>query len=331
MAHKTGFVARFGPLLIAGAAFLWSLDGLIRASSLYALPPVLISFWEHLLGLFLITPFFWFKRHEIKKLTKKDWIPVVLIAFFAGPVAGILYTYALTQISFANFSIVTLLQQTQPIWAVLIASLVLKEKISKMFVVLAAIAMVGVYMIVFPTLHPNLNTGTGTVLAGTLAILAAMSWGSATSLGKFVLNKVSFSTMAFLRFSLASIFAFIIFLGFSLYQSVTKAADIFGKSHAFNQFFSLTQDQWFNLGIIVLVTGAGAMLLFYLGLKHTPARVSTICELTWPASSLIIGILFFKNTFTPTQIAGIVILISSMLAISYTQREKDIVVAEKDL
>jgi hypothetical protein len=31
-------------------------------------------------------------------------MPILAIAFFAGPLAGIFYTYALTQISFANFS-----------------------------------------------------------------------------------------------------------------------------------------------------------------------------------------------------------------------------------
>lgn len=324
-------LATFGPLLIVGTALLWSFDSLIRASSLYALPPVLISFWEHFLGLFLIIPFFIGKRHEIKKLTKKDWIPVITIAFFAGPVAGILYTYALTQISFANFSIVSLLQQTQPIWAILVAALLLKEKITKQFMMLAAVAMVGVYLVVFPDMRPALNTGNGTALAGFLAILAAMSWGSATSFGKFVLNKVSFSTMAFLRFSLASVFSLIIFLSFSFYQSVTKASDVFGKSHALSQFFSLTPDQWTNLLIIVCVSGAAAMLLFYYGLKHTPARVATICELAWPGSSLLIGITVFKNTFSPTQIFGIVLLISAMLLISMTQKEKKVIVPEREL
>lgn len=324
-------LSSFGPLLIVGTALLWSLDGLIRASSLYALPPVLMSFWEHFLGLFLILPFFWSKRHEIKKLSKKDWLPILAIAFFAGPLAGIFYTYALTQISFANFSIVVLLQQTQPIWAILVAGLMLKEKITPKFLVLSAAAMGGVYLIVFKDLVPNLNTGNGTALAGTLALLAAVAWGSATSLGKYVLHTVSFGTMAFLRFSLASVFSLLIFGIFATVQSATGAKDIFGKSHELGQFFSLNASQWQNLGLIVLISGAGAMLLYYFGLKFTKARVATICELAWPASSLIIGILFFKNSFTTTQIVGIVLLVSAMIAISLSQREKDVVIPEKEI
>jgi drug/metabolite transporter (DMT)-like permease len=324
-------LSSFGPLLIVGASLLWSIDGFIRASSLYALPPVLMTFWEHFLGLFLITPFFWSKRHEIKTLTRKDWMPILAIAFFAGPLAGIFYTYALTQISFANFSIVVLLQQTQPIWAILIAGIMLKEKITAKFLILAAVAMSGVYLIVFKVLVPNLNTGNGTALAGMLALLAAMAWGSATSFGKYVLHKVSFGTMAFLRFSLASLFAFILFGIFSAVQAVTGAKDIFGKAHNLNQLFSLTTAQWENLVLIVLISGAGAMLVYYFGLKQTKARVATICELAWPASSLVIGILFFKNTFNVTQIVGIVLLIAAMISISVTQRGKDVVIPEKEV
>jgi drug/metabolite transporter (DMT)-like permease len=191
--------------------------------------------------------------------------------------------------------------------------------------------MSGVYLIVFKVLVPNLNTGNGTALAGMLALLAAMAWGSATSFGKYVLHKVSFGTMAFLRFSLASLFAFILFGIFSAVQAVTGAKDIFGKAHNLNQLFSLTTAQWENLVLIVLISGAGAMLVYYFGLKQTKARVATICELAWPASSLVIGILFFKNTFNVTQIVGIVLLIAAMISISVTQRGKDVVIPEKEV
>jgi drug/metabolite transporter (DMT)-like permease len=322
---------RFAPALIVGTALLWSLDSFIRASSLYALPPILISFWEHFLGLFLITPLFWANRHEIATLSRKEWYAILIIGFVAGPIAGILYTYALTQVGFANFSVVLLLQQTQPIWAILVAGLLLKEKVTKTFVMWAGAAMIGVYLIVFKDLVPNLETGAGTMLAGVLALLAATAWGSATSFGKFVLNKVSFSTIAFLRFSLATVFSFILFFAFATYQLITGVPDIFGKSHTFTQFTALTPDQWLNLIMIVCISGASAMLLYYYGLKHTPARVATICELTWPASALIIGIVFFKNTFTATQIVGIILLVVSMYIISSTQRDAQDLLPEKQI
>ncbi|MCX7996529.1 MAG: DMT family transporter [Patescibacteria group bacterium] len=61
-----------------------------------------------------------------------------------------------------------------------------------------------------------------------------------------------------------------------------------------------------------------AELPYYRGLKHTPARVATICELAWPASALVIGVVFFQNTFTASQIVGIIMLLGSMLMSSQT-------------
>lgn len=306
------------PLVIAGAAFLWSLDAFFR-TTLYTLPPVLVSFWEHALGLILIAPFFWKVRQSIGALGSKEWTALGFIGLFAGPIGLILYMTALTQTSFANFSIVILLQQTQPLWAILLAALLLREPITKRFLVFAAIALVGVYLIVFPTLQPNLDTGEQTVLAGVLALAAAAFWGAATAVGKMVLEKVPFQTVAFIRFLFAAIFSFVVFAGFALYQRFTEATEIFGTQYYLGSFLSITPEQWQSLLLIVVLTGATAMLIYYFGLKRVPARVATIFELTWPASSMVIGVLFFDNTFTVTQLMGIVMLIGSMIVIARTQ------------
>jgi hypothetical protein len=71
-----------GAYIIAFAAFLWSLDALIRVS-LYSLPPTVVVFWEHLLGAILLTPFAFKHRDEIKQLTKKEWGAVLIISLFS--------------------------------------------------------------------------------------------------------------------------------------------------------------------------------------------------------------------------------------------------------
>lgn len=314
----------FWPLLIAGAAILWSIDAYLR-TTLYALPPVLVSFWEHLLGLTLITPFFWRRRAELWSLRRREWRALLFIGLLAGPIGLILYMTALNLSNFANFSIVILLQQTQPIWAILLAGFVLKEPITRRFAGLAALAICGAYLIVFPSLTPNLNTGDQTALAGLLALLAAACWGGGTAMGKLVLHRVSFGTVAFARFALAAIFSLILFSVFAFIQQSTGLEAVLGTSYQLGDLGSLTSEQWRSLIIIVLTTGATAILIYYYGLKHVPARVATILEMTWPISSLVIGTLVFKNEFTLTQVVGTILLLGSMIAISRTQKEQAIV------
>lgn len=286
-------ILQFGPLFVIIAALLWSLDGILRIG-LYAVPPAVIVFYEHFLGaiilLFLLPK--WFK--DVKKMTKKEWIAITLVALFSGALGTILYTAALGQINYSQYSVVVLLQQQlQPIWAILAASLLLKEKVTKTFLAWAALALIAAYFITFKDLQVNFATGAGTITAAALAISAGFLWGTSTAISKFVLNKVSFLTATALRFFIAPIFALMFVFGS-------------GQSAAL---FSLTLPQWQMLLVITISTGLLALSFYYYGLKKTPARITTLCELVWPASAIFIDYFYFHKTLSPTQIFGVILLL----------------------
>lgn len=52
-----------------------------------------------------------------------------------------------------------------------------------------------------------------------------------------------------------------------------------------------------------------ALAIYYYGLKRTPARVTTLCELVWPASAIFIDYFYFHKTLSLTQILGVIILL----------------------
>jgi hypothetical protein len=62
---------RMGPLFIVIASLLWSFDGLLR-TSLYSLSPAVVVFWEHFLGMLVLTPFILKKVNEFKLLTRRE-------------------------------------------------------------------------------------------------------------------------------------------------------------------------------------------------------------------------------------------------------------------
>ena len=289
----------FGPLFVVVASLLWSFDDLLRRS-LYSLPPSVVVFYEHLIGagvlLFLLPKWF----GDIKKMGRKEWIAVVFETIFAGVLGTVLYTAALGKIFYIQFSVVVLLQQLQPIWAILTAWLLLKEKISKDFAFWALIALGAAYCITFPNLKVNIATGSGTILAGLLAVGAGFMWGSSTAISKVVLNKVSSLTTTALRFYFAPIFAFLLI--FSLKQT--------------HQLLAITPAQLLTLLLITFSTGALALGIYNYGLKRTPARVTSILELTWPASSIFIGYFLFHQSLTWTQIGGVVVLLVSLYFIT---------------
>ncbi|CAN5208740.1 hypothetical protein BH09PAT1_BH09PAT1_5950 [soil metagenome] len=290
----------FGPLFVVIAALLWSFDGLLRIS-LYTLPPAVIVFYEHFIGfiILLLFSFKWF--NDLKKMTRREWIAISIVALFSGALGTILYTAALQNIHYTQYSVVVLLQQQlQPIWAIAAAAILLHEKITKRFVLYALLALVAAYFITFKDLQVNFTTGGGTIVAALLALGAGLMWGTSTAISKVVLNKVSFVTATALRFMLAPIFA--LFFVFSGNQVGALA--------------SLTFPQIETLLLITFSTGMVALLFYYYGLKRTPARVTTLCELVWPASAIFIDFFLYHKTLSITQIIGIVVLLFAIYKIT---------------
>lgn len=289
----------FGPLFVIIAALLWSFDGVLRRG-LYTLPPTVVVFYEHLLGigflLFLIPR--WLP--DLKNMTKRQWLAIGLVSLFSGALGTIFYTAALGKINYIQFSVVVLLQQLQPIWAISAAAILLKEKLTKNFIVWALVALISAYFITFKDLRVNLTTGSGTLVAGLLALSAGFLWGSSTAISKYVLNKVSFLTATALRFFLAPVFAFA----------------FIASGNQIPALFTLTQSQWLSLFAITLSTGMVALAIYYYGLKKTPARVTTICELVWPASAIFIDYFYFQKGLSPTQILGVTILLLAIYKVT---------------
>lgn len=293
----------FGPIFIIIAALLWSFDGVLRRG-LYSLPPTVVVFYEHLIGLgillFLIPK--WLP--DFKKMTKKEWLAIGVVALFSGALGTIFYTAALGKVNYIQYSVVVLLQQLQPIWAISMAAVLLKEKITRKFILWAAVALVAAYFVTFKDLTVNLQSGAGTAIAGGLALLAGMLWGSSTAISKYVLNRVSFLTATALRFMLAPFFAF----GFIIYLGQTSSLSL------------VTQTQWASLLFIALSTGMVALAIYYYGLKKTPARVTTICELVWPASAIFIDYFYFKQGLSNTQILGVIVLFFAIYQIAWKNK-----------
>lgn len=292
-------IKNIGPIFVIAAALLWSFDGVLRVS-LYSLPPTVVVFYEHILGaivlLFLAAK--WVP--DLKKMTRNEWIAIAIVSLFSGALGTILYTAALGKVNYIQYSVVVLLQQLQPIWAILASAILLRERLTKTFLVWAVIALGAAYLVTFKDLQVNLSTGNGTAIAGLFALLAGVMWGSSTAISKYVLNKVSFLTGTALRFFLAPVFALMF---------------VFTNGQQ-NFLFSLTQSQWLTLLLITFSTGMVALGIYYYGLKKTPARVTTICELVWPASAVFIDYVYFHKGLSVTQIIGVAILLFAIYKIS---------------
>ena len=297
-------VKKYSFLFIILAAILWSADGLLRRS-LYSLPPTVVVLFEHILGLLLLLPFLLPKLKEIKTLTKKEWGAFLWVALLSGVLGTVLYTAALGKVQYISYSVVVLLQQLQPLIVVFFASRVLKETITKKYIVWALVGISAAYLLSFPQLKVSLVNDQGQIIAALLAIGAAFCWGSSTAFSRLGLQKLTPYVATGFRFALTIPIAFI-------FVFLTKSE---------SQLTMVSSTQWLNLLGIALSTGMVGLIIYHKGLKFTHAKVSAIAELFWPLSAVFIGYFFLEERLTLTQIIGTLLLLVSMYQISQIQKK----------
>ena len=289
-----------GPIFIIIAALLWAFDGLIR-QHLYTLPPITIIFFEHLIGLIILSPFV-FKYILETKLSKREWWLLILIAVLSGLFGTLWFTTALGKVHFISISVVFLLQKLQPIFAITTARIFLKEKLDKRYIKWALLAILSAYFVTFPNGYVNLATGEGTIIAALYALGAAFAWGSSTTFSKMLLGKVDFKVSTFYRFLVTVLVALpVLFL--------------FGRAGGSGMAIPSISQFGFLL-LIAVSTGMVALLIYYRGLAKTPVHISTILELTFPFVAILLDFIVNHTLLSITQWIAAIILVFSIYQIA---------------
>ncbi|MDP6338701.1 MAG: DMT family transporter [Candidatus Marinimicrobia bacterium] len=285
----------FPALAVILAAILWSFDGFLR-QNLFALPSFLIVSLEHVIGAILLMPFLIKGWQEISALNQRGWISVLWISVCGGILGTFFYTKALSYVNYIDLSVVVLLQKFQPVFAIALAAVVLKEKITSKFLILATTAIAGGYLVTFGTSSMN-DWDDKTVISALLALLAAFSWGSSTVLGKYALKRLSFKTVTSLRLTITGAITLSVLVSTGQYESIGE----------------MTISHWGYIVLIVVSTGSLALFIYYYGLNHLPASHVTLYELFWPLSAVALDWFISGNIMSVAQWFGATLLLGSII------------------
>ena len=178
----------------------------------------------------------------------------------------------------------------------------------KKFFLWAVLALLGSYLVTFGADVPNLNTGAKTIAAALFSILAAFAFGSATVFGKRGLRNINYRVGTYLRFGLTAIIMLLIVL----------------TTGDFAQVKNITAHQSLIFFITVFTTGGTAIFLYYWGLKWVTASVSTICELAFPLTAIILEYILRGHALSVFQWLGAIILVWSIYQVSVIRPVKEV-------
>jgi len=289
-----------GITFIFFACLLWAADTLIRYPLLFGGSSAQqIVLFEHLILVAVLLGIFLFKRQKFNFLSRKTFIPFLVIGFFGSALGTLAFTEAFY---LSNPTVVILLQKLQPLVAVTLACVLLKEKIDSRFFLWLGLAILGSLLLIWPDFQALLvNFQEGEVQHGQqalwgygLALFAVVSWGSATVFGK----KLSTQGLSSLDL-MAGRFSFGL-LGMLPFAFMTPGL-----------ITSIELSVLQKIAMLALLSGVLGMYFYYQGLKRIPAHWATLAEMFFPVAAILINWLFLNVQMTQIQLLGAVTLVAA--------------------
>lgn len=304
----SGSAGKKGPLIVFLSSLLWAGDAPFRKPLLTGgLAVPFVAFLEHVFNSLACLPGLVTKRAQFKSVTWKQWLGLIYIGAGASALGALLYVQGAVIMNY-NFTVAALLQKLQPIFAIALAVIFLKEKINIKFIFLTIPALLGAYLVTFGLASPGFLWTAGyksNFLGPLLAVLAAGLWAGGTVVGRSLMLSLELQFVNGMRFVFGLLFL-------AIYTAFAKSF----------QFAQMTPLFWRNVIIIAMLTGFVALLIYYYGLKNTKASVATLMELGYPLALTAVNWKFLGITLDIWQILGALILLASVtLLVLYSSKQ----------
>ncbi|MCQ6557100.1 DMT family transporter [Paenibacillus mendelii] len=292
--HSSRLGSINGIWYVALGATLWGLDPLFRILLLKSFTSSQIVFIEHLLLACYAAPVL-IRYHKTLagKLTLAVIGAFLFISWGGSAIATILFTEAFAH---GSANAVLLLQKLQPLFAIILARVMLKETLPSKFPAYILVALLGTYLLTFGFASPEMGLKELGTLSCLFSILAAFLWGGSTVMGKFLLQKkLDFPVITSLRFLLAIPLVSLILL---------VSGDVWQVNGSGGELTLIAV----NLLFQAFLPGLVSMLLYYKGLSSTKAFFATLAELAFPAVGVCMNWFVFGQELTAGQLIGFILI-----------------------
>lgn len=294
-----------GTLLVIFACLFWSVDTLIRYPLVErGINPVTIVFFEHCILTLIFSVRLLPQMLRLGELKLADMFSFLIIGGVGSAIATVAFTESF---QYLNPSLVILLQKLQPVVAIILASIVLKEEVQAGFVFWAFVCLVGGLLVSSPDIGKfftlvanNFDAVTSDVAFKGYGLVGVsiLGWGATTVFGKR-LSMAGFEPKSIMagRF-LTGLLVLIPFVQWDHKNLVLTSGE-----------------DYLKILIMVIISGALAMWFYYQGLKRLSAKTTAIAEMFFPFFAIIMNWIFLGKQLTEWQLIGGGILIFGSLII----------------
>lgn len=247
-----------------------------------------IAFYRMLFSILIMLPWFLMKyRHEVKRLSKRDWI----FSSIAGIFLAFHFILWFESLNYTSVASSTVLVTMQPLFAFVGTYLFFKEKITLKTLLAGSIAIIGSLLISWGDFQIS-----GSALYGDILALIACALVTGYLLfGQDVRQRLSLVTYTMVVYTISTI---------TLFFYVVLKNESFGPYPAMDW-------MWFLL--LAIIPNLLGHNLFNWSLKWISTNVISIAILFEPVGAAILAIVVFQEYLTVTQIVGGAIVIAGIM------------------
>lgn len=277
--------------LVALAASLWGFSSLLREPLSHVMEPLAIVLAEHVVLVLLVSPWLVSAVKALLRSSPRTKVSVLVIGAGSSALATTMFTAA-----FRLGDPITpqVLQKLQPLLALLLAAVILRERLTPRFGLFAVPALVGAWLLSFPA---PLEVGVESLTAAGLAVGAAFLWAAGTVLGRLVSAELSFMHVTTLRF---------------LVGLVALASFAWVSGTAVSVPGALVP----RLVALAAIPGLLALVLYYVALRRTPASRATLAELAFPVTAAFVGVTLLDGSLDTSQWVGFGVVLGSVVLLA---------------
>ncbi len=287
---------RDATVFVALAAATWGLDGLLRKPLANDLDAGTVVLWEHVIALLVLAPVIPRALRAFARAGLRAQVAVVLVGVGASAVATALFTESF-KLAIASNDFVTplVLQKLQPLFAIALAVVILRERLRLPYAIFALPALAGAWLLTFAD---PFHVTVAALQPALYAVGAAALWGAGTVLGRLLATTIEPRDITTLRFVFG-------FLGAIVVVQVTGAQVAPGWHNAV------------GLILLALIPGLFALELYYWALARTAAARATLAELAFPVTAALVGVVVQHTHLDGSQWIGMAVIVGAVLALSW--------------
>lgn len=243
-----------------------------------------IAFYRMLFSVLIMSPIFFIKHtHEIKLITKRDWI----FSTIAGVFLAFHFILWFESLNYTSVASSTVLVTLQPLFAFVGTYFFFKEPLTLKTVISGLIAILGSFLISWGDFQVS-----GTALYGDMLALIACAFITGYLLfGQDVRKRISLITYTMVVYSISTICLF-------LYVIV--------KGESFGPYSSM---DWLWFLLLAIIPNLFGHTLFNWALKWVSTNIISVAVLFEPIGAALLAYIVFSESLIPSQIIGGIVVI----------------------